>query len=63
MRHVLTDELRAIEDTLSVALGGFGADFHVDASDGITLFMEAIVTQTLANWIDPHLTTVCPELA
>ncbi|WP_170601383.1 MrcB family domain-containing protein [Ruegeria arenilitoris] len=35
VRQVLTAELRALRSTLSDALGPFGADFHVDASDGI----------------------------
>lgn len=35
VRQVLTGELRSLQDTLSAALGPFGADFHVDASDGI----------------------------
>lgn len=35
IRQDLTRELRDHEDPLSRALGGFGHDFHVDASDGI----------------------------
>lgn len=35
VRQVLTRELRALEGPLSEALGPFGYDFHVDASDGI----------------------------
>ena len=36
VRRVLTEELRDLQDSLSEAMGPFGADFHVDASDGIT---------------------------
>ncbi len=35
VRHALADEIWALSDTLSTALGRFGYDFHVDASDGI----------------------------
>lgn len=35
IRQALTEELRSLESILSGALGSFGKDFHVDASDGI----------------------------
>lgn len=35
VRQTLTEELRSLESVLRAALGPFGADFHVDASDGI----------------------------
>ena len=35
VRQVLTENLRRLEGDLSEALGPFGQDFHVDASDGI----------------------------
>ncbi len=35
VRQALTGELRELQNTLSEALGPFGSDFHVDASDGI----------------------------
>jgi hypothetical protein len=35
VRQDLTEEIRDLEGVLSAALGPFGHDFHVDASDGI----------------------------
>lgn len=35
IRQVLTGEIRELEAPLAAALGPYGADFHVDASDGI----------------------------
>ncbi len=36
IRNVLATELRQLQPVLSAALGPYGADFHVDGSDGIT---------------------------
>ncbi len=56
VRQVLTKELRALEDTLSAALGPFGADFHVDASDGIGNKTELPWTRFCSKEMSPRPT-------
>jgi hypothetical protein len=56
VRRVLAQELRDLQDMLSQAMEPFGADFHVDASDGITNKTELPWTRFCSKEMSPKAT-------
>lgn len=57
IRHNLPDEFRKFEDRLRLALGSFGAEMGIDASDGIGRKTEAPWVRVFAESMSPAATS------